>query len=260
MVFQVDVRLEAAAFKRGLSDLEKRQLPFATALALTSTAFEIRQNTIRRMGRVFDRPTRHTLKGVSVVKATKTTLQALVGFGFPGGSGSRGEALFLDDSPHAYLLPQEYGGKRPAKRFEKRLRAIGVMRPDEFAVPAKGFRLNAYGNIPAARFVQILSQLKAFNDAGYDANETSRSRKRAGAGRARYFAVRSTGNRPTRLPPGIYERRANNKVKGVIMFVKQPVYRAVLGFRDGAAKTARARLPVNLRRAMDRAIATAKLK
>jgi hypothetical protein len=251
MAIDINVRVEARQFKRSLTRLEKRELPFATALALTTTAKDVQKNTVKRLSRVLDRPTRFTLGAFRVLPATKRKLVAKVGFR---------EFTQTSVGFRSYLEPLEYGGKRPPKRFEKRLRAIGVMRADEFAVPARGFRLNRYGNIPASRFVQILSQLRAFNDAGYDANETSRSRQRAGKGRARYFAVRSTSNQKTNLPPGIYERRAKGKVKGVMMFVKQPVYRAVLGFHDGAEKTVRARLPINFRRAMDRALRTSKLK
>lgn len=251
MPINIDVRVEAKQFKRSLTELEKRQLPFATALALTMTAKDVQKNTVKRLQRVLDRPTRFTLNAFRVLPATKRNLVAKVGFR---------EFTQTSAGFRSYLEPLEYGGKRPPKRFEKRLRAIGVMRSDEYAVPAKGFRLNRYGNIPASRFVQILSQLQAFNDAGYDANETETSRKRAGKGRARYFAVRSGSNRKTNLPPGIYERRAKGKVKGVMMFVRQPTYRAVLGFHDGARKTVRARLPINFRTAMDRALRTAKLK
>ena len=136
------------------------------------------------------------------------------------------------------------------------------MREDEFAVPARGARLNRYGNIPASRVVQILSQLQAAGGSGFDANETDRSRRRAGKSRTRYFAIGGRGNRRQALPRGIYERRGKKqrKAKGVMMFVKRPVYRAVLGFRSGAQKTSAARLPVNLRRAMDQAIRTSRLK
>ncbi len=36
MAFDVSVRTNLADFERGLNDLAKRQLPYATALALTS--------------------------------------------------------------------------------------------------------------------------------------------------------------------------------------------------------------------------------
>jgi len=263
MTFKIDVRVESKAFQRSLTTLEKREFPFAAAGALNMTAFDVRQHTIRRMGLVFDRPTSFTQKGISYHKATKQNLVAAVGFGLPRRNLKRQITGldFEDESTHAYLLPQEYGGKRPAKRFEKRLRAIGAMRNDEFAVPARynGIKLDRYGNVPASVVVKVLSQLLAFNDAGYDANETERSRKRAGAKRARYFVFGSRVNKKGELPRGIYEVSSTNKLKAVFIFVKQPVYKAVLGFRDGAEKTTRARLPINFRAAMDRAIKTSRL-
>jgi hypothetical protein len=247
----IDLKADVRSLKRKLTAIERRQAPFAIALGLTRTAKDIQGNTIKRMRRIFDRPTRFTLNAFRVVPARKNKHIALVGWRLFGGSSS-------GSGSESYLGPQEVGGSRRPKRFEIRLRRAGVMRQDEFAVPARGVRLNRFGNIPGSRIVQILSQLQALSGPGSDGNETVRSRKRAGKSRVRYFAVTSKANRQTALPPGVYERRANGKVRGVLMFVRRPVYRAVLGFYDGANKTARARLPINMRRAFEKAIKTAR--
>ena len=251
MTIDIDVRLEAREFRRNLTRLERREFPFAMARALTRTAGDVKTNTIKRMQRILDRPSRFTLNAFRVVPAKKTNLVARVGFReftqTAAGFGS-------------YLEPLEFGGPRPAKRFEKRLRNAGIMRGNEFAVPARGVRLNRFGNITGARHVQILSQLQAFNTSGFNANETARSRKRAGPSRVRYFAVSSKSNRKNALPAGIYERRKNGKVKAVFIFVRQPTYRPILRFREGAEKTVSARLPINFRRSFDDAVRTSRLK
>ena len=253
MAPELELRFDARRWTRGLSRLERREAPFALALGLTRTAQDIRGNTVRRMGRVLDRPTRFTLNAFKVVPARKTRPVAIVGFRtFSATSvGNR-----------SYLEPLEFGGPRPPKRFEKRLRRVGVMREDEFAVPARGFRLNRFGNIPASRIVQILSQLQAAGGSGFDANETDKSRKRAGKSRTRYFAVGGRSNRRQGLPRGIYQRtgRKQRKVKGVMMFVRRPTYRAILGFNDGARKTSQARLRVNINRAMEQAVRSSRLR
>lgn len=251
MTFTISVKMEANAFRRGLTNLEAVQAPFAIALGLTRTAQDVRVATIKRMERVLDRPTRFTLNAFRVKPATKRHHEASVGFR---------EFTQTSVGFRSYLEPLEFGGKRPAKRFEIRLRQAGVLGQDEFAVPARGARLNRSGNIPASRIVQILSQLKAFRTAGFDANETDRSRKRAGASRARYFAVKSGGK--SGLTPGVYERRGRKQreARAVLIFVKQPTYRAILGFRALAKTVSEARIGPNMRAALDHAIATAKLK
>ena len=80
MTLEIDLRVDAKQFTRGLSRLERREAPFAIALALTRTAQEIRKNTVKRMGRVLDRPTRFTLNAFKVVPARKKDPVAIVGF------------------------------------------------------------------------------------------------------------------------------------------------------------------------------------
>lgn len=253
MTFKIDVKVEAAAFKRSLTALEKREFPYAAARALTFTAKDVQKNTVKRMQRVLDRPTRFTLNAFRVLPAKKNYLVAEVGFR---------EFTSTSAGFRSYLEPLEYGGPRPPKRFEKRLRAAGVMRNDEFAVPSRynGVKRDRYGNIPASVVVKVLSQLSAFNDAGYDANETSKSRKRAGAVRSRYFVFGEKRNKKGDLPRGIYEVVSKDRLRAVFIFVKQPVYRAMLGFRELSDKTTRDRLPINFRLAMDHALKTSRLK
>lgn len=243
---EINVRVETNAFRRSLSNLEARQAPFAIALALTRTAQDVRANTISRMQRVLDRPTRFTLNAFKVVPARKNDPTAVVGFR----SFTRTAA-----GVRSYLEPVEFGGPRPPKRFEVLLRQAGILDADEFTVPARGTRLNASGNVAASRYVQILSQLRAFNSAGFSANETARSRARAKPTRTRFFAVTKDGA----LPRGIYERTGRRGAKAVFIFVKQPTYRAILGFRQIAETTTALRLPVNLESAMAQAIASARL-
>lgn len=254
MAVTISVKIEAEAFRKSLNDLERRQAPFAIALGLTRTAQDVRQATIARMKRVLDRPTRFTLNAFRVSPATKRNPEASVGFR---------EFTQTSVGFRSYLEPLEFGGKRPPKRFETLLRQKGVMRSDEFAVPARGLKLNRHGNIPASRIVQILSQLQAFNTAGFDANETEDSRKRAGENRARFFAVPSRRReRVGGLAPGIYQRTGakKRKAKAILIFVRQPTYRAILGFRATARTVTERNLPGNMRAALDHAIATAKLK
>ena len=73
-----DVRGDTSQITRHLSSLAQRQVPFATALALTKTAKFVQQKIREEMPRVFDRPTRYTLNSTWVRAATKARLWAEV--------------------------------------------------------------------------------------------------------------------------------------------------------------------------------------
>src|SRR3546814_6873764 len=49
---------------------------------------------------------------------------------------------------------------------------------DQYAFPAAGAELDAYGNMSRGQVVRLLSYLQAFGEQGYRANATARSRAR----------------------------------------------------------------------------------
>ena len=61
-----------------LDRLEREQLPFAAAFALTKTAEEIKKQLQAEMREVFDRPTRYTINSLFLEAATKDRMQARV--------------------------------------------------------------------------------------------------------------------------------------------------------------------------------------
>ncbi|MPW16919.1 hypothetical protein GCT13_08240 [Paraburkholderia sp. CNPSo 3157] len=80
---------------KSLNDLEKHQLPFATAKALTAVAKNAQAAEKEAMPEVFDRPTPFTVNSVAVKGARKSDLEARV---------------FIKDIAAAYLEPFEFGG------------------------------------------------------------------------------------------------------------------------------------------------------
>ncbi len=89
-----------------MNEFQREQVPFATALALTRTAEDAREEHRRLLPVVFDRPTRYTMNALRVTTSNKYTLKASVFFKDPPGRGRH------------YLMPQVEGGSRPHKRFE----------------------------------------------------------------------------------------------------------------------------------------------
>ena len=216
--------------RRDLPDWAGRRIDSITRNALNDAVVEgvfAEQDKIRG---IFDRPTPLTQKAVLYRRATSDSLTAWV---FIRDEAAKGTP------PSKYLMPQVLGGPRGAKRFEAALRAIGVLEAGEFAVPAAGYKRDAYGNVPGSTIVAILSQLKAHRDVGYMMNETrpsaDRNRK---SGKARYFVPSGyrSGKAIGRLPRGIYERRGKT-MRAVFMFVRQPRYRKRYDF--GQAATAK---------------------
>lgn len=122
-VFSVDVR----PLTKGFSDLKRKQLPYATALALTATAGHIGVAWQDEMLDVLDRPTPFTLKSVGVRGARKTRLIA---------------SVFVKDIASEYLAPYVFGGLHSLGKKKGLLTPIGVP-------------VNAYGNLPRNKLAQL---------------------------------------------------------------------------------------------------------
>lgn len=255
-----DVRDNFPQVKR-LLDEQRKQVPFAVALALTRTAQEIKKAEQAEMRNVFDRPKPFTLNALYVKPATKATLEARV---------------WVKDSerPTHYLLPQIGGGDRKLKRFEQLLVQRGVMRTGERAVPGGGANLDAFGNMSRGQIVKILSQLQAFNLAGSTANASGDKRSKAKRAREAYFVSTGPGTRPSgrrswkngrmqqTLPRGVWMRKPHNVlgsfVLPVLLFVSRAGYRVRFKFDEVAQATITRVLPGQLDAAIAHALATAK--
>lgn len=227
-------RLFSISFEADISSIQAElplwahdRVPSITRNALNDTADDARFAEVDKIRGVFDRPTPLTQRAPLMRRATKDHLVAEV-FIRDEAAGGR--------PPAKYLQPQVEGGRRPHKAFEMALIRRGIMLPGEYALPAIGQKRDAYGNLPGALYMRILSQLQAFDRAGFDANETARSRTRnVRMGKARFFvpsgvrAEKGIG----RMPRGIYERQGN-RIRGVLMFVASPSYRKRYDFGQAA--------------------------
>lgn len=236
-----------SAVQAALTKTEREQIPFATALALTKTAQLVKKGEISVMKRNLDRPTQFTLNSLFVKAATKATQQARVWFkdfapkGTPAGD---------------YLQPQVQGGKRRLKRHEKALIARGLMKSSQYALPAVGARLDQYGNMKRTQYVQILSQLKAFGEQGYQANATGSKRSKRKRTSGAYFVANINGDE------GVWQRVQSAFGEGarpVLIFVdRDPSYRARFPFFKVAENITKANYEREFKSALDKAIKTAR--
>ena len=114
----INVRADVKALERSLNDMARKQIPFATARALTTTAKLVQARLTREMPDIFDRPTPFTMRAIGVTSASKSNLTATV---------------FVKDQQAKYLEIEETGGTRtPAKTA--------------LVLPAQ-IKRNLYGNI-----------------------------------------------------------------------------------------------------------------
>lgn len=217
---QFEVKMDTKQLLRSLKNYQTDQVPFATAVALNQTATEVKKELVAEMKKVFDNPTPQTLNSLFIKNATKHNLSATVKIKDFFGKGTPASI---------YLSAQIEGGGRAQKKSERRLAELGL---PAYFVPGQGMKLNKYGNIPASQLVKILSGLKAFNDAGYDANRTSNSKKKNKT-LAEYFVITKRG----RLLPGVYQR-LKNTIKPLLIFIYKPNYNKRFDFARVGIATA----------------------
>jgi len=131
----LDVSSNIKQFSRGFSKDFKRQIPFATSMALNNTAFKVREHIQEKLPQVFDRPTPFTKKGVVVSKSKKRHLVA---------------SVFFKENRADYLQFPVFGKTKRPKRAALTVYAKNAKQKDKF------------GNIRASRLQRINADDKRF--------------------------------------------------------------------------------------------------
>ena len=252
----VSVKVDTSGALRLLAR-SRAALDAATIQALNWTAFDAAPEVQTLMSRTFDRPTPYTLKSVSIDKARPGQAFARLWFKPFGGKGN---------APSSFLAPQVLGGPRSTKRFERALLQAGVMPAGTQAVPGKGARLDAYGNMSAGQIVQIISYFKAFPETGYRANITDAKRERIKRGTKNkygreYFISwgrKMRFGRQSHLAAGVWERvntPFGSAISPILMFVRPATYQRRLPLRETVERFVRREFPKKFERAKRQALA-----
>jgi len=254
----ITITADFSKLQQFVGELGQRQLPYATAVALTRTGQDVKAQIERDMADSFDRPTPYTMRGFRLYPARKDKLSAEVWFRPAFGSG--GDA-------RDYLAPQVFGGARRLKAFERSLARAGLLPDDMHALPGEAAQLDQYGNMARSQIVQILSWFRTTPDGmGYGANMTdkrkaalARGNKRKGTRGFAYFVGRVGDGRG---PLGIWQRLSfgamGSAVKPVVMFVKAGLYEQRLDIQDTAQRVTQAKLNDHFAVAWRQAMATAR--
>ena len=242
-----------------------KQLPWVIAKAMTESAKKSQVALKAQTPRYVNKPTRFTMNSTFVRYASPKKLEAWVGF----------KEFAPKGTPAAkYLQPMVGGGARRPKSSELQLQRSGLLRPGQFITPADvtPIKLDQYGNISGATYIQVLSRLKALGEQGYGANVAKSKRSQSKRSQRDFFL-----GTPGRLPVGIYAR-LGPKPKGtggpgsakggrpvtanlprgfhtVFYVTRQPQYRATFPVQKILTGTFDNTIGKNLRNALEREMA-----
>jgi hypothetical protein len=219
----VDIKLNIDPVA-GLIDRHARRMRYVTYTTLNRAAALVREDEVKEMRAVLDRPTPYTLNSISIDYANRDRLKATVDFKAGIGNKTR--------SAERWIGVQARGGPRRMKAAEGQLSRNVLGGRPVFLVPAKDAPLDAYGNVSRGAMVKILSSLRALGE-----NSKSKTRKSRGKRRQEeYFAIYNL--RPG-LKPGIYRRIKTgfgNAVVPIFFFARKPPTYSVRFDFDGVAR------------------------
>lgn len=200
----------------------RKQLPFATAQAMTAVVRKIEDAQKVAMQRNLDNPTPFTVKSVKSRGARKSDLKAKV---------------FVMNTAAAYLEPFETGGVH-------KLNGSALLNP-------KDIKLNKYGNLPRNKLSSLKSKENTFigDISGVNGVWQRKKAKKGKNGRKRL----------QRSPNGTRrDRKKQPMPKLLIRFGDALPVEPVLGYQDRAMKMTQALLPQEINRAIAEAIRTAR--
>jgi hypothetical protein len=223
MGIQLSIDQDLKGFERFTKNYRK-QLPFASSVALNSTGFDIRQALNKGTLGAFDKPTTFTQKAFLTTKSKKTNLVVHIFAKDKEGSDAA-----------RYLRFGVQGGARPPKGFERYFSGLpndGSI--DRYFMPTKQTKRDGKGNITRPTLKKLSTRVTTGT------------------------AFIGTPRNSTR-PPGLYVREKNNKLLAkFITTSSKPTYRRRFNIEAIAGKVVQRRFNQHFDKAMSKAIATAK--
>jgi hypothetical protein len=126
-MIKINVSSDVAKLTRHLRDVEQRQIPFATATALTAVAKHAQASITAQLPSIFDRPTPFTMRAIGMTPARKSDLTATV---------------LVKPLQARYLELEETGGFRTS--------VSGKSLPEPIAI-----QTNQFGNIARGKIAQL---------------------------------------------------------------------------------------------------------
>ena len=251
----ISIKHDVTQLQRKLGATKKNQVPFALRLTLNQLARSTKKDIEKQINAKVDRPTRYTQRSIRSQNATRKTMASKVAV-----KDNRRQNTLLE---HLFT-----GGSRDNKRFEFKLRQMGVLPSGKYVVPGKFAPMNSFGNIKKSfinkivKFFQSASASKPLTSGlapGVWVRRFSRiqkkSRKKIGkTGSFEFFVVhkQSTSSKSSG------KRLKGQAPEPVLLFVDQPRYRKLFDMEKTASNVILRDLEAEFTKAYNRAVATAK--
>ena len=121
---QISVTSNVNEVKKTLTRIQRRQIPYATSVAINNTAVKLLKVEQGAMKKHLDRPRKQTITALKLQRSNKKKIPITA-------------RLYFTDWANRYMVYQVYGGTRPVKT---------VVPLNQY-----GGKLNAYGSIPARK-------------------------------------------------------------------------------------------------------------
>lgn len=235
----INIQIDTKDVTRWLNDVQKKQVPFATAVALTRTAGLVEKQLQRDLSTKLDSPSPYTLRSTFKTSANKARLYAEIGI--KDKKPARGTA------PATLLKEHFTGGDRGNKPMEKAIAALGAMPQGWRVVPGAGMPLDSYGNPKRNAVRELIESLRSKTQI-----YKGRGARMAVVG---YFVVRVGAE--SNLPPGIYAR-TGKALRPMFLFVRSAGYRKRFDLPGMATRVADTEFPKQFGTALTAALATAR--
>ncbi len=152
--FKLSIKSDLKDLTAHLSRIQRQQIPFASALAITKTAQDVRTDLYRNMLKVFDAPVAYTVPrnikepkqrgSLYLIPATKKNLESEVYVK---------NMTFGKGTPALnYIKPHIEGGPRRTKGSEISMRGKGIIGGGKYITPSSR---SPYGHVSLNRFGNV---------------------------------------------------------------------------------------------------------
>lgn len=245
----ISITVDTRSTTRWLNDLQRKQIPYATAVSLTRTAKDVEAELKRSMMSGLDSPSPYTARSTFSTSAKKTNLQAIVGIKDKKPAGGTAPAV---------LLKEHFGGGvRGNKPMEKAIASIARLSGGVRVVPGAGMPLDAYGNPKRNAVREVIGALRS-------GMNIHKKRIAYGTGQftttAGYFIAMINNPRTKHLAPGIYRRygQAGRAIIPVFLFIQSAGYRKRFDLPRLAQRVVASKFDAHFSASLGNALATAR--
>lgn len=219
--------------------------------AMSETVDDVHARQTAEMKRAFNNPTPYVLKGLRKNfpggKFGKQSNKGRYGMGVMN-AGTYFEFFPTGKSPEDIVRPHVYGGTRKMKRSEQRLQQYGPLLLSPFTAMGKDYPRNASGDIPGARYTQMLNQLGALSDVARSQMPKNKQQNRKGTS---YFVMVRKGGK--RGEPGIaIAERSGGQLKIMLVAARTSPYKKRFNYHEVGKKQLDYSLPLHISRLMNR--------